>query len=198
MSTWGLRMRWLIVVSDQGSAVGRPSSSKHENMIEIAILSIPHHAAQLVGANTDSPSQAVLKTSLRDVLRAILVRRGVSVVLEEWSLPEMTIARQAASENEPEVPWKNIDMDDDQRRSAGIFEEQTNRPERLVWGAGPMPESVRDSVPSYAVREQYFVDNILEFKYYDGTALVLLGEGHVIPATDKLRAMGLVVTIRAI
>ena len=166
--------------------------------MDIVIISISDHLLQFVEAQMDHVSRLARKSALRDLLRSYLAQRRISAVLEEWSRPETTIARKLARENEPRILWKNIDMDEDERREAGIAEEQTSRGQSLVWGDGPLPELVLERVPGDSVREHHFVERVLEFKDGDGTLLVLIGKEHVHFVAENLRAVGQLVDIVAV
>jgi hypothetical protein len=130
-----------------------------------------------------------------ELLKSYLASHKVAAILEEWSRTEMTIAHQLSCQNEPAIPWQNIDMTDDERRAAGIFNVQWYRPGHPDWSEMP-PSWIQDRIPSDEVREDFFVSRILESNDSNGKVLVLLGNMHVTPVAEKLRAMGHNVSIQ--
>jgi hypothetical protein len=166
--------------------------------MDLIIVPISSHSLQFVEAESDSAPLRAAKLALRNLLWQHLATDKIEAVLEEWSRPEMTIAHQLADQTKPAILWNNIDMDEDERRKAGIFEDQAARPERVVWGDGRIPELIRERVLSDRVRECHFVEGILKFRGRNGRMLVLLGSEHVAPVAEKLNAAGYVATIQKI
>jgi hypothetical protein len=59
-----------------------------------------------------------------------------------------------------------------------------------------MERSIEKRIPADAVREDFFVAQILQTTNHDEAVLVLLGDMHVVPVAEKLRARGHNVDIR--
>jgi hypothetical protein len=106
----------------------------------------------------------------------------------------MTIACQLAGQGTPPIPWHNIIMTEDERKEAGIFEELKNRPARLDLNDPTM--EIEKRIPADDVREDFFTKEILKANDADGEVLVLLGDMHVMPVAEKLRALGHTVNAR--
>jgi hypothetical protein len=85
-------------------------------------------------------------------------------------------------------------MDKHERKAEGIFEALENRP----WRFDPInpTEQIEKRIPEDDVREDFFIQEILQAKNANGGVLVLLGDMHVMPVAEKLRAMGHTVTTR--
>ena len=177
-------------------AVGYREGDTEARDMNVLIVSVENHTTQMLEAQTDTPHLRARKLALKELLESQLAEGKTPVILEEWSRLGMTIAHQLACRNEPAILWRNIDMNDDERRAAGIFDEQNDRPQRPVFSEGPMPEMIWDRVPSDCIREDFFVSRILETANGDGRVLVLLGNGHVAPVAKKLRATGHTVSIQ--
>jgi len=159
----------------------------------ILIISIDHFL-QLTEAQTDSVNRRKLKLALRALLETHIAKRRVSGIFEE-SLPrKMTIACQLAGQRTHPIPWRNIIMTEDERKEAGIFEELRNRPARLDLSDPTM--EIEKRIPADDVREDFFIKEILKADEADGEVLVLLGDMHVIPVAEKLRALGHTVNTR--
>jgi hypothetical protein len=159
----------------------------------VLIVSIDHKL-QLTEDSSDSVNRRKLKLALRAILEAHLEKHEVSAICEESLPKEMTIARQLANRGNPQIPWKCILMDEDERKAEGIFETLKNRPSR------PDPnnpaEEIEKRIPEDDVREDFFIREILQANNASGEVLVLLGDMHVIPVAEKLRAVGHTVTTR--
>jgi hypothetical protein len=165
------------------------------NSVNILIVSVLDHKSQFVETETDSAQLRAQKVALREPLESHLAEHKITAINEEWSRAEMTIAHQVASRNEPAIPWHNIDMTDDERRAAGIFDAQRNRPGHADWSDMP-PSWIRDRIPSDEVREGFFVNRILEANASDGKVLVLLGNMHATQVAEKLCQMGHIIEIQ--
>ena len=187
-------MNWLGRGSSRAVDYREADAEAHD--MNVLIVSVENHTTQMLEAQTDAPHLRARKLALKERLESHIAEGKTSAILEEWSREEMTIAHQLARRNEPAILWRNIDMTDDERRAKGIFDEQDDRPQRLVFNDGPMPEMIWDRIPSDCIREDFFVSRILETANGDGRVLVLLGNGHAAPVTDKLRAIGHTVCIQ--
>ncbi len=164
--------------------------------MKILIVAVENHSAQMVEVETDTAQLRALKPAFKELVQSLLAEYKIAVILEEWSRDETTIARQIASRSESPILWRNIDMTDHERRKAGVFDELADRPQRLVWGDGPMPELIQDRTHADDLREDFFVSRILEENESSGKVLVLLGKCHVAQVAEKLRAAGHTVNLR--
>jgi hypothetical protein len=158
--------------------------------MNILIIPVENHDLQLAETETDLDWHSAVKRGLREFLQVHLIERKIAVIFEEQSPEKLTIARQLASQNDSALPWQSINMTDDERRAAGIFDELRKRPYRHVWEDGPTPTLILDRIPADAVREEFFVNQIIQVNDSDREVLVLLGNEHVTPVAEKLRAKG--------
>src|SRR5258708_24780230 len=107
--------------------------------MNILIVSVDQHPLQLVEAETDSDQRRALKRALRELLQALLTGHKIATIFEEQSPDKMTIACELASQNDPAIPWHSINMTDDERRAANIFDALRDRPGRADWNWNNMP-----------------------------------------------------------
>jgi hypothetical protein len=160
--------------------------------MNVLIVSIDHYL-QLLEADTDSETLRASKLDLRELLRFRLSKGNVAMIFEESAPAKSTIAAQLASQNQPAIPWRNIIMTEGERRAAGIFEALRNRPGHPNWD--DMEYWIEHRIPEDEIRENFFADQISKASY-PGDVLVLLGDMHVRPVADRLRAMGHDVELR--
>lgn len=118
------------------------------------------------------------------LLRAWLQRsyfEPLTAVAEEYheAIGTSSIAHQLAEDYR--LRWFNLDMTTQEKQSAGILEEQRNRP-------GMFQETVSYRVPSDDIREEAWVDKLIEAT--SGTTLVICGYLHFESLVQKLRARG--------
>jgi hypothetical protein len=158
----------------------------------ILIVSI-EHPFQLIEAETDTVELRKEKRSLEALLREEIERRQVQIIFEESSPAKATIAKFLADQSCPPILWRNIIMTKEERQAAGIADALQNRPSRPD---DAMQRSIERRIPADAVREDFFVAQILQTTNHDEAVLVLLGDMHVVPVAEKLRARGHNVDIR--
>ncbi|HET6216086.1 MAG TPA: hypothetical protein VFE27_03645, partial [Acidobacteriaceae bacterium] len=103
--------------------------------------------------------------------------RTYGCVLEESKREKLSIAKALADEYRPSVPWRNITMNEQERRTAGIAEALRNRPCHPDWG--DLPRSIEFRIPAGLIREDFFVGQIPTQLPPKGDLLVLLGDMHV-------------------
>jgi hypothetical protein len=105
----------------------------------------------------------------------------LTAVAEEYheAIGASSIAHQLAEDYQ--LRWYNLDMTAQEKQSAGILEEQRNRP-------GMFQETVSYRVPSDDTREDAWVDKLVEAA--SGTTLVICGYLHFESLVQKLRARG--------
>lgn len=163
--------------------------------MNILIISIDH-SFQIVEEEIDSAQLRTQKRALRELLQIYLAGHKVAMIFEESSPSQVSIADRLASHNDPAILWHNINMTNDERQAAGILDALENRPVHLVPEGGTRRILIQDRIPEDVIRENFFVNKILEGTDSDGKILVLLGNMHVIPVAEKLRAMGHSVDLR--
>jgi hypothetical protein len=66
----------------------------------------------------------------------------------------------------------------------------------IPFAALPLEIWIEHRIPADALREDFFVNQVLEANGSDGEVLVLLGDMHVMPVAEKLRSMGHTVDVR--
>jgi hypothetical protein len=159
--------------------------------MNVIIISIDHYL-QLLEADTDSESLRASKTRLREILKAYFPGRRVVEIFEESSPRKESIAAQLAGQLDPQVPWHNISMTEEERRAAGIFEALLDRPGRPD---DAMEFTIESRIPADEVREDCFAERILGAVKAQGDILVLLGDMHVQAVADRLRSKGHTVEI---
>ena len=128
------------------------------------------------------------ESGLEGLLRAWLAKNYIKPlkdVAEEYNekLGE-SIAQRLAREKD--LHWYNIDMTTDEKRNAGILEEQQNRP--------PSEKGIAFRVPSDEVRENAWTNKLTSSGA--GTTLVICGYVHFTSLVAKLREKGHVVDQR--
>jgi len=163
-------------------------SKKPMNVIIIAI----DHYLQLLESESDTMPLRASKTRLREILETQLRAGNVTRVFEESSPNKESIAARLAYLRDPRIPWDNIHMTEAERKAAGIYEALLNRP------GSPddaMEYTIEHRIPEDEVREEYFTSRILAETRPDSTVLVLIGDMHVLPIADRLRASGHTVEI---
>jgi hypothetical protein len=118
------------------------------------------------------------------LLRSWLERsyfESLAAVAEEYheAIGISSVAQRLAKDHQ--LPWYNLDMTTQEKQSAGILEEQMNRP-------GMFQETVTYRVPSDDIREEAWVDKLIAAA--SGTTLVICGYLHFESVVQKLRARG--------
>jgi hypothetical protein len=164
--------------------------------MNIFIISIDH-SFQIVEEEIDSAQLRTQKRALRELLQIYLAEHKVAMIFEESSPSKVSIAHRLASHNDPSIPWHNINMTDDERQAANILDELKNRPYHYEREPGNLvPSEILHRIPADFIREDFFINRILEAEDSDRDVLVLMGNMHVIPVAEKLRAMGHRVDLR--
>lgn len=124
------------------------------------------------------------------LLRAWLKQRyfePLTAIAEEYheALGNSSVAQQLAKEHQ--LHWYNLDMTTQEKKDAGILEEQLNRP-------GMFQAAITCRIPSDDVREQHWVEKLTHLA--SGTTLVICGYLHFESLVQKLRARGYTVDKR--
>jgi uncharacterized protein YbaP (TraB family) len=120
-------------------------------------------------------------SGLEGLMRAWLTKNYIESlkgVAEEYSEKiGASIAQRLAHERN--LHWYNIDMTMDEKRNAGILEEQENRPSE---------KGIAFRVPSDEVREDAWTNKLMSSS--SGTTLVICGYLHFNSLVAKLRKKG--------
>src|SRR5262249_37498614 len=121
---------------------------------------------------------------LEAVLRAWLDRTYIvplTAIAEEYhkDIGSTSIGKRLAKERN--LRWYNVDMTTEEKRKAGILEEQQNRPRMFQ-------DATCCRVPSDEVREDAWVKKLIESA--SGTTIVICGYLHFEPLVQKLGAGG--------
>ncbi len=164
--------------------------------MNILIISIDH-SFQIVEEEIDSAQLRTQKRALHEFLQIYLAGHKVAMIFEESSPSKVSIANRLASQNDPSIPWRNINMTDDERQAANILDKLKNRPYHYEREPGNLvPSEILHRIPADFIREDFFINRILEAEDSGGDVLVLMGNMHVMPVTEKLRMMGHTVIFR--
>lgn len=113
-------------------------------------------------------------------------------VCEEASRTKESIAHRLSIEYQ--LPWHSIDMDECERRAAGILDALRNRPSSPD---DKHERTINVRIPADAIREDHFVEQILQECHDKDNVLVLQGDLHVEATAEKTRARGHNVSINA-
>jgi hypothetical protein len=105
----------------------------------------------------------------------------LTAIAEEYhdAIGSSSVAQKLA--NQYGLHWYSLDMTTPEKHSAGILEEQSNRP-------GMFQEMSACRLPSDDIRENVWVEKLSEAAL--GTTLVICGYLHFEPLVQKLRAKG--------
>jgi hypothetical protein len=156
--------------------------------VQILIISIDHLVQRdITGDERDS--LRVRKLQLETLLSQEIPRRAVRFIAEEADPKYRTIAQRLADAHEPRIPWKNMDMTEDERKRAQIFQAMRNRPTRNEQRGEEIVE-IEHRIPEDDIREDFFVRSILDSTGKVSSVLTLCGDMHVQALKDKLLAGG--------
>jgi hypothetical protein len=125
-------------------------------------------------------SESGFEALLQDWLKRVYFE-PLTAIAEEFhdAIGSSSIAQRLA--NQYGLHWYNLDMTTLEKQSAGILEEQLNRP-------GMFQELSACRLPSDDIRENAWVEKLSETT--SGTTLVICGYLHFEPLAQKLRAKG--------
>lgn len=120
---------------------------------------------------------------LKGLLQAWMERTFIeplTAVAEEFheNIGDTSVAQELARERQ--LDWFNLDMTDAEKATAGILEEQRNRP-------APQ-ENIAYRVPSDEIREDAWVRKLVNAE--SGTRIVLCGYAHFESLVGRLHAGG--------
>ncbi len=154
--------------------------------MRVFILSVDH-GEQLLPTEADNLHVVEGKTRLTQRVPEIIEERDIDLICEESDPNQTSIAQEEAAHRDPEIPWKNIVMTQQERTQAGIAEALANRPSHPVEIDGVF-RSVEHRIPEDHIREEFFKDEIIQEAESKGaeSALVLCGDMHTQALEAKL------------
>lgn len=154
--------------------------------MKIWIVGIDHEL-QLTPDPTDTDKRRALKNQLRNIVAVGIPQRGVRFIAEESKLGKATIAMELAGSDNPQIPWINIIMTDEEREAAGIADAlKKRRPGYLEYNE-TTEFWVECRIPEDEIREDFFIDATLRQAAGAQSILMLLGDLHVDATAAKLR-----------
>ncbi len=82
--------------------------------MRVFILSVDH-GEQLLPTEADNPHVVEGKTRLTQRVQEIIEERDIDLICEESDPNQTSIAQEEAAHRDPEIPWKNIVMTQQER-----------------------------------------------------------------------------------
>jgi hypothetical protein len=165
--------------------------------MNVLVLGVDHEIQRVDAWRSDE-----MKIAYRNLLTALVAKHGVQFICEEADPDYETVAAQLTLSLNLPFPWKSIDMPEEARSAAGIYEEQKKRVEVTLPGTvnthnaadgfyldlknGRHRFSAR--VASDAVREDYMVERAVEYAGEARSLMVLCGNFHVEELARRFRA----------
>jgi len=145
------------------------------NILIVSIL----HEFQLDDGELASAELRQLRDNLEALLQKKIAERIVEFIGEEtdWKSKHSTIAQRLANKRTPQIPWKNVDMTEEERKTAGIYEALKNRPYRVVW-RGDKTVAIFRRIPEDDIREEFMVSRAIEYAGNAESVLILCGDMH--------------------
>jgi hypothetical protein len=134
------------------------------------------------------------KARLESLLRREIPARNVQFIAEEAHPRSRIIAQQLGNAYNPQIPWKNIDMSDDERKKERIYDALKKRPAHCEQRGNEFVE-IEHRIPEDDIRENFFVAETLEGAGVSESVLILCGDMHVQALKHKLEAHGHTVEI---
>jgi len=156
--------------------------------MNILIVSIDHHI-QCVKTGIEDTLLRERKDRLEFLLRREISARNVQFIAEEAHPRSRTIAQQLGNAYNPQIPWKNIDMSDDERKKEGIYDALKKRPAHCEQRGNELVE-IEHRIPEDDIRENFFVAETLEGAGVSESILILCGDMHVQALKNKLELHG--------
>jgi hypothetical protein len=123
--------------------------------LNILIVAIDH-ALQLAKDPSDPSRLATQKDQLKTILSRQIQERKVRFISEESDPEKTTIARRLANATQPPIPWKNIQMSDEERTAAGVKEALQKRPGHPDYET--MAVWIESRIPEDIVREDFLLN----------------------------------------
>lgn len=156
--------------------------------MNILIVSIDHRI-QLVKSDYATPALNERRDRLENLLQKKVAERNVQFIGEE-SLPQgPTIAQRLAKTRDPQIPWDNMDMTDEERKLAGIHDALRNRPIHKE-KRGEEMVLIEHRIAEDDIREDFMVSKALLNAGNSESILILCGDMHVHALKQKFQARG--------
>lgn len=167
--------------------------------MNIQIFGMDHEIQKVNAWRSDE-----MKVAYREVLTTLINDSGVQAVCEEADSVYETVGHQLTEQLTLPFGWTNIDMSEQARKDAGIFEEQMNRvPVQRIgtfsthFENGAFFLDLKNGthlfcpcVPSDTVREEYMCQRIIEVSGKANSVLVLCGNFHTEGLAARLGQLG--------
>ena len=156
--------------------------------MNILIVSIDHRV-QLIKSEYAKPALNERRDRLENLLQKKVAERDVQFIGEE-SLPQTpTIAQRLARTHNPQIPWVNIDMTDEERKLAGIHDALHNRPAHTE-KRGEDTVLIEHRIPDDNVREDFMVSRAIQNARNSESILILCGDMYVHALKQKFEERG--------
>jgi hypothetical protein len=152
--------------------------------VRILIISIDHEI-QLAKTGSEESLLGESKDRLESLVRRGIMSRRVEFIAEEAHPLKETVAHHVVSTEYPQIRWENIDMSDDERKQAGIYEALNKRPAYARW-KGDVCVMVERRIQEDDIREEFFVAKSLEGAGKSESIMILCGDMHARALKNKL------------
>ena len=166
------------------------------------------HEIQMV----DAWRSAAMKAAYRALLTSKIQQNGIQFIGEEAPPAGQTVAHSLTAELALPRPWRNIDVPEQARRDAGIYDEQTERVSvrqpgivQTHFAPGGFYLDLKNGshefcprVPSDDVKEGYMIARALEGAGEAGNIMILCGNLHVEGLAERFGIHGDNVTTDAV
>jgi hypothetical protein len=156
--------------------------------MDILIISIDHFV-QCVKTGLEAIPLQERKDRLESLLRREISARKVQFIAEEAHPLYVTIAQRLGNEHDPQMPPKNIYMNDDERRGAEIYDALKNRPTHAEQRGDEWVE-IEHRIPEDDIRKDFFVTETLKAAGNAKSIIILCGDMHVDAVKEKLERYG--------
>jgi hypothetical protein len=164
--------------------------------MNVLVLGIDHEIQRVDAWRPDA-----MKAAYRALLISKIEQRGIQFIGEESHADHETVGQRLTVELALPFPWRNIDMPEQARRDAGIYEAQMERvPVRQAGTVqthsdlGGFYLDLKNGshlfcprIPSDAVREDYMLDRALEGTGNATSIMVLCGSHHIEALAERFR-----------
>lgn len=157
--------------------------------MNILIIAIDHELQKVKGLY-ERGERAVRKDQLEALLKQEIAERNVEFISEESDPNAITIAQQLAVAHKPRISWKNISMDDDARKKAGIYEALKHRPMSIEGMEDGRPVQIEHRIPEDEVYETYLIEQTKQGAGGAQSILIICGDLHVDALKEKLEKEG--------
>lgn len=157
--------------------------------MRILILGVFHNQ-QPYERDADPSHLRCEKDALEQQIRNAILSCRVRFIGEESKRGIETIAKRIADQSDPQIPWVNIDMTDDEERATGIYEALKKRPFDTEFDEDGKPMRRYHRIPEDKTRENFFVEKTKNEAEKAETALVICGHCHVEALREKFTERG--------